>query len=102
MSDRKNTFHTVQALLALQEEKDKVYNLRELQFSDENRNISVSLGYDDIGTTVKNVKREIANSKEKHFKPRVYMDLAKHAINRENFEIRNFKGVNWNQSTLTD
>ena len=88
MSDRNKTFHAVKALLSLQDQRDKLYNLTDLQFSDQNRNISVGLGFDDI----RNLNREISISNQRCAKPRVYLEMAKIAMRNGNIELRDSEG----------
>ena len=90
MSDKNKTFQAVRALLSSQEQRDKLYNLRDIQFSDENRNISVALGCDDIGTAVRNLNRELSISDKKSGKPTVYLEMAKIAMKTGNTQLRDF------------
>ena len=97
MSDRNKTFQTVRAMLSLRDTGDKSHNLRDFHFSDGNRNIPVTMGF-DIGTAVENFNREIAISNKKNCKPTVYMEMAKYTMRRENIDLREIKGLN-NQLT---
>ena len=95
MPDKNETFQAVSALLSLQEEGEKVYNLRDFQFSDKNRNIPVSLASHHSGTERKHDSRQFERSSKPSLKATVYMELAKSSMRKGKLELRDFKDTSW-------
>ena len=93
MTDRNKTFQAVAALISLQEEGEKIYNLRDAQFSDKNRNIPVTFGVDDIGAEIKKVNTEVKSSPRIPLKSIFYMELAKSLMRKGENELRDIGGV---------
>ena len=91
MSDKNKTFQAVTALLSLQEEGEKIYNPRDFQFSDKNRNIPVSLASHDIGTERKNDSQQFERPSKPPLKATVYMELAKSSMRKGDLELRDVK-----------
>ena len=94
MAEKNKTFQAVAALLSLQEEGEKVYNLRDFQFSDKNRNIPVSLAsHQSNATESKNDSQQFMRSRPPPLKATVYMELAKSSMRKGQLELRDFKGA---------
>ena len=89
MPDKNETFQAVSALLSLQEEGEKVYNLRDFQFSDKNRNIPVTLASHHSGIERKNDSQQFESKPS--LKATVYMELAKSSMRKGKLELRDFK-----------
>ena len=93
MAEKNKTFQAVSALLCLQEEADKIYNLRDFQFSDKNRNIPVCLASHHNGTEYKNASQQFERPSKPPLKATVYMELAKSSMRKGNLELRDLKGA---------
>ena len=93
MADENKTFQAVEALLSLQEEGEKIYNLRDFQFSDKNRNIPVSLAAHHNGTENINASHQSEIPSKPPLKATVYMELAKSSMRKGNLELRDLKGA---------
>ena len=91
MSDMNKTFQAVSALLSLQQEGEKVFNLRDFQFSDKNRNIPVSLASHQNGTEMRNDSQQFERSSKPSLKATVYLELAKSSMRKGELELRDFK-----------
>ena len=93
MTEKNKTFQAVEALLALQEEGEKVYNLRDFQFSDKNRNIPVSLASHHNDMESKHASQQCEIPSKPPLKATVYMELAKSSLRKGNLELRDLKGA---------
>ena len=91
MPDKNETFQAVSALLSLQEEGEKVYNLRDFQFSDKSRNIPVCLASHHSGTEGINDCGQFERSSKPSLKATVYMELAKSSMRKGKLELRDLK-----------
>ena len=91
MPDKNETFQAVSALLSLQEEGEKVYNPRDFQFSDKNRNIPVCLASHHSGTEGTNDCGQFERSSKPSLKATVYMELAKSSMRKGKLELRDLK-----------
>ena len=92
MAEKNKTFQAIAALLSLQEEGEKIYNLSDFQFSDKNRNIPVSLASHLDATQSKNESQQFEIPSTPPLKAIFYMELAKSSMRKCQLELRDFKG----------
>ena len=94
MSEKNKTFQAVAALLSLQEEKEKIYNLGDFTFSDKNRNIPVCPASHHSELERKHDSQQFDRQSKSPLKATVYMELAKSSMVKGKLELRDFKGAN--------